>query len=99
MFNRRRGRTSDIIRLDHHSQWGQLIDRIKGKVTEKDIGCAILDKVENLCSITHLDREEFRKKMAEKEAMEWEQMRLEAKALQEKKQRPTLFTNALRKGF
>ncbi len=43
----RHGVPSEIARLDFHDWHGNLIDRTKGKVTEKDKGVMMIEKISN----------------------------------------------------
>ena len=61
----RGGRPADICRLDFHDFWGNLIDRIKGKVTEKNKGIEMMTKIEHSFGISGKDREDYEKKMLE----------------------------------
>lgn len=61
----RSGVPADIARLDFHDWGGQLIDRIKGKVTQKEKGHEMLEKIQNNFGISQLEREEYKKKMLE----------------------------------
>lgn len=63
----RSGVPADIARLDFHDWWGNLIDRIKGKVTQKNKGLEMLEKIEGSFSISEFDRKEYKRKM-----MEWQ---------------------------
>ncbi len=73
-FNRS-GRQADIAQLTLHGWFGDLIDRIKGKTTEKEIGMVMLDKIENQFSISQMDRENFRKVMKQREIEDFEEMK------------------------
>lgn len=61
----RGGRPADICRLDFHDFWGNLIDRLKGKVTEKNKGIEMMNKIEGSFGISEKDRMEYDEKMLE----------------------------------
>lgn len=77
-FNRS-GRQADIAQLTFHGWFGDLMDRIKAKTTEKEKGIMMLDKIENQFNISEVDREDFRKEMKEREEKEFDEMREQAK--------------------
>ena len=77
-FNRS-GRQADIAQLTFHGWFGDLMDRIKAKTTEKEKGIMMLDKIENQFDISNLDREDFRKEMKEREEKEFDEMKEQAK--------------------
>jgi len=72
-FNRN-GRVAEIMRLDAHDFWGNLIDRQKAKTTEKNKGMAMIENIENRFGITPMDKETYRKIMKEKEEQDFEDM-------------------------
>lgn len=74
MNGHRRGRPADIVRFDHHDPWGRLIDRKKGKVTEKHIGMAIVDRAKELFNISDFDMDNWRKQMKERELADFAEM-------------------------
>ena len=80
----RSGRHADIAQLTLHGWFGDLIDRIKAKTTEKDKGMMMLEKIENQFSISESDRIIFRKEMQAREEREWEEMERQAKAMKDK---------------
>jgi hypothetical protein len=61
----RGGVVADIARLDFHDFWGRLIDRIKGKTTEKDKGLLMVEKIQQNFGISGKDKDAFRAKMIE----------------------------------
>ncbi|KKN20300.1 hypothetical protein LCGC14_0937120 [marine sediment metagenome] len=77
-FNRS-GRQADIAQLTLHGWFGDLIDRIKAKTTEKEKGIMMLDKIENQFNISQMDREAFRKVMKEREKEDFEEMKEQAR--------------------
>ncbi len=48
----RHGSPADIARLDFHDWHGNLIDRTKAKVSEKDKGAMLVEKITNSFGIT-----------------------------------------------
>ena len=68
----RKGVVADIVRLDFHDFFGRLIDRVKGKITEKRKGVIMLEKIEQGFGISKRDRERFQEEMLEiqREAVE-----------------------------
>lgn len=82
-FNRS-GRQSDIAQLTFHGWFGDLIDRIRAKTTEKEKGMMMLEKIENQFSISKPDREIFRKEMQEREKKEFAEMEKQAEAMKDK---------------
>ncbi len=54
------GGPADIARLDFHDWCGRLIDRTKGKTTEKDKGLMMMERIENRFGITAEERQRFR---------------------------------------
>ena len=59
------GRVAEIARLDFHDFWGRLIDRVRGKVTEKDKGLAMVERIESRFGLTEMDKIRFRQRMIE----------------------------------
>lgn len=59
----RNGVPSDIAKLDFHDWYGNLQDRIRCKVNEKDKGMGMLDRIQERFGITKKEYEEFREKM------------------------------------
>lgn len=49
------GRPADIARLDFHDWNGEILDRIRAKVTEKKIGVLMIDKIKDNFGITDID--------------------------------------------
>jgi len=79
----RGGTVAEIVRLDFHDFFGRLIDRIKGKTTEKNKGVIMLEKIEQGFGISERDREKFREEMLEeqKEAIQASPRRLKEKKI------------------
>ena len=67
-FNHRSGNVADIARLNFHDHFGNLFDRTRAKVNEKEKGVMMVDKLKNRFGITELDEEKFRQKM-----MDWQE--------------------------
>lgn len=82
-FNRS-GRQADIAQLTFHGWFGDLMDRIKAKTTEKEKGIMMLDKIENQFNISEVDRKSFRKELKEREEKEFDEMREQAKERKDK---------------
>lgn len=76
-FNRS-GRQADVAQLTFHGWFGDLMDRIKAKTTEKEKGIMMLDKIESHFNINDFDREKFRKEMREREEREFREMKEQA---------------------
>ncbi len=55
----RQGIPAEIARLDFHSWDGRLVDRIKGKVTEKFKGIQMVENIENRFGITKQDIDRY----------------------------------------
>jgi len=68
---------SEIIATLTFNDWKyghSIIDRIRGKVTEKNKGLIMLDKLESYFGINDFDKNDFRKKMKEKEEKDFDDM-------------------------
>ncbi len=66
--NHRGGSVADIARLDFHDHFGNLFDRTRAKVSEKEKGVMMVDKIKNRFGISELDEQRFRQKM-----MDWQE--------------------------
>ena len=80
----RSGRQADVAQLTFHGWFGDLIDRIKAKTTEKEKGMMMLEKIENQFGISESDKVIFRKEMQEREEREWEEMERQAEVMKDK---------------
>ena len=74
----RNGNPSDIASLTFHNWFGEIMDRIKCKTTEKDKGIIMLNKIEGYFNIGPLDRQVFREKLREREIKDFEEMEKQA---------------------
>lgn len=71
----RSGRIAEISQLTFHDWFGNLIDRVRSKTTEKGKGLLMMDLIEKRFSISDFDKEEWRKEMKIKEAQDFEEMK------------------------
>ncbi len=58
----RNGVPSDMAKLDFHDWFGRLQDRFKAKVTEKEKGMLMMDKLMDRFGITPKEHSDFRAK-------------------------------------
>ena len=73
--------SNNLVRLDYYDAWHKIQERFRAKVTEKEKGCLMLEKIEERFNISQIDREEFRKKMREKEMSDFKELSREHKTL------------------
>ena len=72
-------KSSDVARLDFHDAMGNVYDRIKGKVTQKERGISMINRIEDRFNISQFDIEEFRKALNEKEIEDFKELQEEAR--------------------
>lgn len=80
----RNGQVAEIVQLTFHGWFGNLIDRIKGKTTEKDIGMYMIDRIEDRFGINESDTIKWREEMKEKEREDFEDMQKQADLMKQK---------------
>ena len=76
-FNRS-GRMAEIAQLVFHDWFGNLIDRVRSKTTEKEKGLLMMDLIEKRFSISDFDKEKWRKEMIIREEEDFEEMKKQA---------------------
>lgn len=70
----RNGKVAEVATLTFHGWFGNLIDRIKAKTTEKDKGMQMVDLIEKRFSLNLGDMEIWRKDNLENERKELEEL-------------------------
>lgn len=68
------GRKAEIVKLQIHSWYGQLLNKVEGKVTEPIIGVMMIDSIKDLFGLSDQDVEvlremEFRRNLKEQKEL------------------------------